>query len=320
MILRNLSHFPHISRKTCYNYNMYRLSLIISEIYNKYLPLAEKEGIVLNLDFSDTTKEITDPDRIKQYLDDNLNDTLKRSNQGEVTISVDKTCITITDSATTLSHTACALLSNRYIDVSSRVGFGTTIKIFLQPRELPTTPAEKAPLSVEQVGVAAALDKTAPEPVLQSEVKVTAKQGKHHLGLGAKLKLKGQKRSATSSSSAAKSLKSVKPTKKLTPSTSKTSAKVKTSAKNRTSAQPAARKTKPNRQLAAAARKADKEVKRIAKKAEKQAKKISKSTQKAAKKVTKATQKVSQNTKATSAKAHPLKSTTKKTVRKLKLS
>ena len=187
---------------------MYRLSLIISEIYNKYLPLAEKEGIILNLDFSDTTKEIADPDRIKQYLDDNLSSTLKRSDRGEVTIGVDKTSITITDSATTLSHTACALLSNRYIDVSSRVGFGTTVKIFLQPRELPAQPTTKQPaLKVEGVGVAAALDNEGANPTFKSEVKVAAKQGQKDLQLGAKLKLKGKSTMKTSTKTKVKATK-----------------------------------------------------------------------------------------------------------------
>lgn len=130
---------------------MYRLSLIISEIYNKYLPLAEKDGIVLNLDFSDTTKEVPDPDRIKQYLDEHLSSALQRSDKGEITIAVNHEAITITDTATTLSATACALLSNRYIDVVSRVGFGTTVHIFLQPRDLPAQPTtEKPKLQVEE--------------------------------------------------------------------------------------------------------------------------------------------------------------------------
>lgn len=277
---------------------MYRLSLIISEIYNKYLPLAEKEGIILNLDFSDTTKEITDPDRIKRYLDDNLSSTLKRSDRGEVTIGVDKTSITITDSATTLSHTACALLSNRYIEVSSRVGFGTTVKIFLQPRELPAQPTAKKPaLKVEGVGVAAALNNEGTNPTFKSEVKVATKQGQKNLQLGAKLKLKGK-------------------------STMKTSTKNKLK-----SAEASAKKLKgkADRKLSAAAKKADKEVKRIAKKAEKQAKRLSKDAKKSTKA---ASQKVSKTAKTVGKKIgkaskdvkKDAKKVTQKTKRKLKLS
>lgn len=244
-------HFPP---KLCYNNTMYRLSLIISEIYNKYLPLAEKDGIVLNLDFSDTTKEVSDPERVKQYLDEHLDSALKRSDKGEITIGVDKGAITITDSGTTLSRSACALLSNRYIDVSSRVGFGTTIKIFLQPREQSAKdPQPKTPIELESVAVSAALDKTAAEPAAQGEVKLAAKQGKKKLGFGARLRLKGKKSAQTHST-------------------------IKTTPKPKVKAKPT---KKTSRQLAAAARKADREVKRIAKKASKQNQKASKQSKKA---------------------------------------
>ncbi len=263
---------------------MYRLSLIISEIYNKYLPLAEKDGIILNLDFSDTTKEISNPDRVKQFLDQQLESTLKRSDRGEVTIGVSQDSITITDTATTLSCAACALLSNRFIDVTSRVGFGTTIRIFLKPRELPAQPAESPKLAVQGVAIAAAADKSSGTPILESEVSVKAKdqaRPKRKLQLGAHLQLTGKQTST-------------KP-KKGNQMNKKTIAKT-------------AAKTK--RELSVAAKKADKAVKRIAKKAEKQAKKISKQT----KKVTKATDKTLKKT------ANKAKKTTKKTVRKLKLS
>ena len=261
---------------------MYRLSLIISEIYNKYLPLAEKDGVILNLDFSDTTKEIADPERVKQYLDKHLDSTLKRSDRGEVTISVDKGAIVITDSATTLSRAACALLSNRYIEASSRVGFGTTIKIFLQPRsDISTNPAspEEKP-HVESAGFAVSIDKTAPNPVLESKVALTGKQKQKKFSLGAKLRLRGKKKSQSN-------------TKTTKPETSK-----KTSSLKSTLA-----KQKSKRQIAAAARKADKEVKRIAKKASKQAKKISKKTEK---------QSIKKKTTKT-----PAKTTAKKSTKKL---
>lgn len=235
---------------------MYRLSLIISEIYNKYLPLAEKDGIILNLDFSDATKQISDPDRVKQDLESHLSSALQRSDAGEVTISVDKTAISITDTGTTLSPSTCSLLSNRYIDVSSRVGFGTTVKIFLQPRELPTTPATTKPKpEVEGVAVAVALNNTSKEPTLQTEAKVATRQGKTRRTLGARLQLKGKKKTSA--------------TKKAT----------KPKAKKTT--------TKTNRQLAAAAKKADKQVQRIAKKAQR-AQKTQKSSRKPAKSTTKA--------------------------------
>ncbi len=266
---------------------MYRLSLIISEIYNKYLPLAEKDGIILNLDFSDTTKEISDPERVKKYLDEHLDSTLKRTDKGEVTISVDKTSISITDSGTTLSHSACALLSNRYIDVSSRVGFGTTIKIFLQPRELPAKqPGPKPALQVEGTAISANINHVNNTPTAQGEVKVAAKQGQHKLGFGARLSLKGKKSSTTA-----------KTTTRPKSITAKT--------KHKSTSKPSAKKSMTNRQLASAARKADREVKRIAKKASRQNRKLNKQTTKN----TKITRKVT-------AKSQP----TKKVKKKLELS
>ncbi len=278
---------------------MYRLSLIISEIYNKYLPLAEKDGIILNLDFSDTTKEISDPERVKQYLDENLSSALKRSDKGEVTISVDKTAITVTDSGTTLSRSACALLSNRYIDVSSRVGFGTTVKIFLQPRELPATPAEpKAPLEVKGVAVSAGVDKTQAEPVAQGGVSIAAEKGKQKLGLRALLRLRGQKttESTKSSTKSALTKTSSKPVRATSPaktasakkSAKKVSTKTTKLSKDLATTKPkskSAKSIKPQtrRQLATAARKADREVKRITKKANKQKRVLSKQAQALAK-------------------------------------
>lgn len=242
---------------------MYRLSLIISEIYNKYLPLAEQDGIILNLDFSDTTKQISDPDRVKQDLESHLNSALKRSDAGEVSISVDKTAVSITDTGTTLSPSACALLSNRYIDVSSRVGFGTTVKIFLQPRELPATPAAPKPkLEVEGVAAAVALDNASAEPTLQTEAKVATKQGETRRTLGARLQLKGKKKDTLAKTTTKASAKSS--TKKL--------------AKEPAKAKPKKLTTKTDRQLAAAAKKANKQVQRIAKKASKQSKKTTKTT------------------------------------------
>ncbi len=271
---------------------MYRLSLIISEIYNKYLPLAEKDGIILNLDFSDTTKEIADPERVKKYLSEHLDSTLKRSDKGEVTIGVDKEAITITDTGTTLSHAACALLSNRFIDVTSRVGFGTTVKIFLMPREAaprPTIP----PVKVEELSVGATVDKTPQQTTVQSAVKVTTIQGKKKLGLGAKLQLKGKK-SVNNKAPNVASKPSLTPSKTNSIKTNKPKSKL--------------ARAKTQRQLAAAAKKADRDVKRIAKKASKQLKKSAK--------VAKAN-KASKTPKPAKTSAQPAK---KKPVRKLKLS
>ena len=126
---------------------MYRLSLIISEVYNKYLPLAEKGGISLNLDFSDTTKTVANPITIKEELDKHLSSALSRSERGEIGISVEQDAIVITDSGTIISKPICTLLSKGRVSVSSRVGFGTTVRISLQPSEPALEPTAKLPAS-----------------------------------------------------------------------------------------------------------------------------------------------------------------------------
>lgn len=191
---------------------MYRLSLIISEIYNKYLPLAQKDGISLNLDFSDTTQEVSNPEQIKKYLDENLDSALKRSDKGEVAINVDNTAITITDTGTILSKAACALLSNKYIDVKSRVGFGTTVKIFFKPQEttveLPAT--KQPPLQVEGAELSVAVTDTPSAPVVESTGKLALKKGKQQTRLGAKLRLQRKKKSTNITAAAKKADKEVK--------------------------------------------------------------------------------------------------------------
>ncbi len=111
---------------------MYRLSLVISEVYNKYLPLAEKAGITLNLDFPDTTQEVKDPEKLKNELDKQLESALGRSIKGEITIEVKKGQIVIRDTGTVLSKPMCEILENsERITVTSRVGFGTKVVIDL---------------------------------------------------------------------------------------------------------------------------------------------------------------------------------------------
>lgn len=130
---------------------MYRLSLIISEVYNKYLPLAEKGHVALNLDFSDTTKTVDDPEAIKADLEKHLGSALDRSISGEVSIAVEQGAIVITDTGTTLSKPLCSLLSRGRVNVTSRVGFGTTVRIsLLPPPDQPNeTSASNTPVSVK---------------------------------------------------------------------------------------------------------------------------------------------------------------------------
>lgn len=122
---------------------MYRLSLIIGEVYNKYLPLAEKSQITLNLDFPDATTTIDD-EQLQAELDQQLNSALKRAPRGEVSIKVTREAIIIHDSGTTLSMPACKLLSHGRVLVKSRVGFGTDVYISLLPKNEKTNNKTRA--------------------------------------------------------------------------------------------------------------------------------------------------------------------------------
>lgn len=108
---------------------MYRLSIIINEIYLKYLPLASKAGLTLNLDFPDTTLTVEDGDKIKKDVEKTVSSAVSKSIKGEITIAVSKGKIVITDTGTVLSKTMINMLTNDHISVKSRVGFGTTVTI-----------------------------------------------------------------------------------------------------------------------------------------------------------------------------------------------
>ena len=115
---------------------MHRISLIIGEVYNKYLPLAEQNRIRLNLDLGNNTATVDDPGEVQQSLEKHLDSALERSNsQSEITISLKERQIIITDSGTILSKTVCDLLSKGRVKVKSRVGFGTSVSINLKKAE-----------------------------------------------------------------------------------------------------------------------------------------------------------------------------------------
>lgn len=111
---------------------MYRLSLIVEDVFRKFLPEATKAGIQLNLDFPDPTKKVKNPERLKASLEKNVDSALKRAKKGEVSIKVLKDRIEIFDSGTVLSLPAKSLLqASDRVKVSSRVGFGTKVTISL---------------------------------------------------------------------------------------------------------------------------------------------------------------------------------------------
>ena len=47
---------------------MYRISLIIGEVYQKYLPLAEQNRVQLNLDLGENNEQVDNPKEIQQEL------------------------------------------------------------------------------------------------------------------------------------------------------------------------------------------------------------------------------------------------------------
>lgn len=125
---------------------MYRISLIISELYNKYLPSAEKADIRLDLDIIDDqwTTDESDLQELKSDIDKHLKSALKRTPKGEIKISVRPHQIIISDSGTTLSKTACKLLTHGRVSVSSRVGFGTKVSFDFSKKESGKNPHKKA--------------------------------------------------------------------------------------------------------------------------------------------------------------------------------
>lgn len=110
---------------------MYRLSLIINEIYNKFLPLAEQNGVQLNLDLVDTDVVTAELAGIKNDVEKAVSEAIGRAPQGEIAIQVNQQEIIISDTGTTLSRPVCAMLSSKHVHVSSRVGFGTKVRISL---------------------------------------------------------------------------------------------------------------------------------------------------------------------------------------------
>ena len=116
---------------------MYRLSIIVNEVFQKYLPMAEKAGVRLDLDFRDPKAEAGEIEAIRADLEKNLKNAVERNEKlkGQVTLTVDKEKIQIKDSGTVLLKVACGLLSKGRVEVKSRVGFGTTVTIHYRNQE-----------------------------------------------------------------------------------------------------------------------------------------------------------------------------------------
>lgn len=108
---------------------MERISNTIDKIYQKYLPIAKKLGVSLDIDFPDTALKFENKTRIEKDLDKNLKAAISRARGGHVVISVRPSKIVVKDSGLPLTKTACLGLTTEKISVKSRVGFGTTVTI-----------------------------------------------------------------------------------------------------------------------------------------------------------------------------------------------
>lgn len=116
---------------------MARLSDIVHPVYQKFLPVAERFGIKLDLDFADTTCTVDDDAALlTELLNGELRAALKRAQRSRskrLVLKVTPREITIHDPATILSRAVLTTLNHQSdVQVSSRVGFGTTVKIPLQ--------------------------------------------------------------------------------------------------------------------------------------------------------------------------------------------
>lgn len=128
----------------------------IHSLYNKILPIAEKSGVELNLDYADpATVEIdveADDPKLKAELEEEIKNAITRTNSGNIKIKVANGAVTISDTGTVLSRPLCESLSHGRVKVKSRVGFGTSIDISLTDKpEVKTSTQDKTqPSSIKK--------------------------------------------------------------------------------------------------------------------------------------------------------------------------
>ena len=117
---------------------MERILETINNVYQKYLPITKKQGILLDIDFPDTTITINENSskRVERDLDKIMRSAVSRSKSGDqIKIIVRKNSITISDNGTILSPSTCKLLISDFVTVKSRVGFGTSFQIDITTRQ-----------------------------------------------------------------------------------------------------------------------------------------------------------------------------------------
>ena len=84
---------------------MKRLSVMISDIYNKYLPFSKSQRIAFDLNVSEFDGDIVDIDEIESHLDEQLQNLLKESREhGAISLGIENGYIVIRDSETILSR------------------------------------------------------------------------------------------------------------------------------------------------------------------------------------------------------------------------
>lgn len=107
---------------------MYKVSSIISEIYNKYLPLAEQKHIQLNVDLGNNSESTDKPNKVRRSIEEYLDLAMRNSCQNAITIRIKNNHVVIADDKI-LPRSAFAKLDKEQIQVKTRIGFGTTVVI-----------------------------------------------------------------------------------------------------------------------------------------------------------------------------------------------
>lgn len=113
---------------------MERLTHIISQTYAKYTPRMQRKKVEFNLDLRDHGAIIDqNATELTKLLDKLVAESIKRNPRSKILISSAPHSIAIHDDGNALTKQVCAELSNDILRYKSRVGFGTTVTINLQP-------------------------------------------------------------------------------------------------------------------------------------------------------------------------------------------
>lgn len=112
---------------------MTSLPELISKMYRKQLPLAERKHLTLNLDLRSGNLEVEHPTKLEQLLAAVIDSATSHGHQGgKITIKVTPLHIIIQDDGRALSRQQIANFESEGLSVKSRVGFGTTVTIRLE--------------------------------------------------------------------------------------------------------------------------------------------------------------------------------------------